>query len=83
MDHVVRDHPGHETEIMGGVWGAVGGFIKPAMLDEVMSSKAEIHFNEDQLFMRRFVWPHVRHHALAHDSFFCGEANLRTAAWRQ
>ena len=80
--HVVRDHPGHKTEIMGGVWGAVGGFIKPAMLDEVMSSKAEIHFNEDQLYMRRFVWPHVRHHALAHDSFFCGEANLRTAAWR-
>ena len=80
--HIVRDHPAHRPEIMGGLWGAVGGFIKSGMLDEFMSSAAEIQFNEDQLFMRRFVWPNVRHNALTHDSYFCEEPKYKTAVWR-
>lgn len=79
--HVVRDHPWHGTEIMGGIWGAVGGLIRPAMLEPFQSSTAEIKFYEDQYFLKRFVWPHIQAHALTHDSYLC-EAGYKTAAWR-
>lgn len=80
--HVVRDHPYHRTEIMGGVWGAVGGFIRPAMLSAVIASTNEVPFNEDQLFLRKYVWPHVRQHALTHDSYHCQIPDYKTMAWR-
>ena len=25
--HIMRDHPAHKTEILGGMWGARGGFL--------------------------------------------------------
>lgn len=80
--HIVRDYPAHYTEIMGGAWGAVGGLIRPSMLDAVVKSSVEVRFNEDQLFMREFVWPHVRQYALAHDSFYCEELKFKGPAWR-
>ena len=80
--HIIRDHPSHHNEIMGGAWGAVGGFIRPAMLDAVMASTAEVPFNEDQHFLGKYVWPHVRHHALTHDAFYCERPDYRVSAWR-
>lgn len=79
--HVVRDNPYHVTEIMGGIWVAVGGLIQPAMLYSFQSSTAETEFNDDQVFLKRFVWPHVQAHALTHDSYLC-QAGYKTAAWR-
>jgi hypothetical protein len=80
--HVVRDHPWHGTEIMGGIWGAVGGLIKPEMLQPFISSTAEIRFYEDQFFLKKYVWPHVRAHALTHDSYLCENPGYKTAEWR-
>ena len=80
--HIVRDHPAHFNEIMGGIWGAVGGFIRPAMLEAVMASTAEVPFNEDQLFLGKYVWPHVKYHALTHDAFHCESPAYRVSAWR-
>ena len=60
--HVMRDHPLHGIEILAGMWGAVGGLIRPQMLEPVMKSVAEVPLNEDEVFLRDFVWPHVRNH---------------------
>ena len=80
--HVMRDHPQHVNEILAGMWGAVGGLIRPQMLEPVMKSVAEVPFSEDQVFLRDFVWPHVRNHTLTHDSYHCTEPKYRSAAWR-
>ena len=48
--HVMRDHPQHVNEILAGMWGAVGGLIRPQMLEPIMKSVAEVPFNEDKSF---------------------------------
>lgn len=80
--HVMRDHPAHPTEIMGGLWGAVGGFVQSSLLEQLESTTAAIKFNEDQIFLKRYAWPHVRAHTLVHDSYYCDSAELTGAEWR-
>ena len=77
--HVVRDHPKHAWPIMGGMWGSVGGFVSPVLLDY---RRARAVTDDDQDDLARLVWPHVRQHALVHDSFFCGAPHLRGVEWR-
>jgi len=80
--HVMRDHPLHDTEILGGLWGAVGGFIRPGMFEPIMKSMAEVPFNEDQIFLRYFIWPYVRNYTLTHDSYHCSAPRYQSAIWR-
>jgi len=71
--HGERDAPGHDRAIMGGLWGAVGGFITPALhqkLVDVFRNDA-VRFDDDQLFLAEYVWPFVRSHAVIHDSYYC------------
>jgi len=71
--HGERDAPGHDRAIMGGLWGAVGGFITPALhqkLVDVFRNDA-VRFDDDQLFLAEYVWPFVRSHAVVHDSYYC------------
>ena len=47
-----------------------------------MASTAEVPFNEDQLFLAKYVWPHAKAHALTHDAFYCEKPEYRVSAWR-
>lgn len=74
--HGIRDHPHHGIEIMGAMWGALGGLIDGGLIEEYRRLKQATPFNEDQLFLREYVWPFVKKHALVHDSYFCQREDL-------
>ncbi len=67
--HVMRDHPEHNTEILGGMWGAK----KPILQDMIhlMNSYEKGDFWQvDQNFLRQVVWPRVAYTTFTHDPFF-------------
>lgn len=67
--HVMRDHPAHSTEILGGMWGAK----KPVLGDMMQLMKAYVKGNfwqVDQNFLREVVWPRVAYTTHTNDEFF-------------
>ena len=67
--HVMRDHPEHNTEILGGMWGA----RKPILQDivQLINSYDKGDFWQvDQNFLRQVVWPRVAYTTFTHDPFF-------------
>jgi hypothetical protein len=67
--HVMRDHPDHNTEILGGMWGA----RKPILQDIVHlmdAYKKDDFWQVDQNFLREVVWPRVSYTTFTHDPFF-------------
>jgi hypothetical protein len=67
--HVMRDHPEHNTQILGGMWGA----RKPILQDMkqlLKSYKKEDFWQVDQNFLREVVWPRVAYTVCTHDPFF-------------
>ena len=67
--HVMRDHPAHAIEILGGMWGA----RKPILGDMVHLINAYTKGNfwqVDQNFLKEVVWPRVSYTTCTHDEFF-------------
>tara|TARA_B100000212_G_scaffold341009_1_gene323024 strand:- start:1031 stop:1693 length:663 start_codon:yes stop_codon:yes gene_type:complete len=67
--HVMRDHPEHNTEILGGMWGA----RKPILQDmkHLIQSYTKGNFWQvDQNFLREVIWPRVAYTTFTHDPFF-------------
>ena len=79
--HIMRDHKRHTAPIMGGMWGAVYGFIPPnefeglyrKAIDFVKSgkSKGKEYYKKngvsDQGFLGNKIFPLIRTNHLAHD----------------
>lgn len=70
--HIMRDHPYHGTEILGGMWGSKRGTISniKAMIDEYNKSS---FLGVDQNFLREYIYPVVYNNSLIHDEFFMYE----------
>lgn len=67
--HVMRDHPAHGIEILGGMWGA----RKPVLGDMIhlINSYNKGNFWQvDQNFLKQVVWPRVAYTTCTHDEFF-------------
>lgn len=70
--HIIRDHPYHQTPILGGLWGINSERVK--MLDFwSLATEFTIEFGEDQRFLSRYVYPRVHTHAFIHDEYFAFE----------
>jgi len=67
--HIMRDHPWHNTEILGGMWGAKRGVI-PSMSTMCVEYVKGEFWQVDQNFLREEVWPLVGENFLVHDEFF-------------
>lgn len=67
--HIMRDHPAHATEILGGMWGARGGILK-GIKEEIDSYKGGDFWQVDQNFLRQVIYPRVKDNAFVHDEFF-------------
>lgn len=67
--HIMRDHPAHNTAIMGGMWGARGNVLKDIkrMIDEYQKGD---FWQVDQNFLREKIYPLVKDNAFVHDEFF-------------
>ena len=67
--HVMRDHPAHATEILGGMWGAKKPILGD-MLHLIDSYSKGNFWQVDQNFLREVVWPRVAYSTYTHDEFF-------------
>lgn len=67
--HVMRDHPAHATEILGGMWGArkpILGDMKH-LIDNYMKGN---FWQVDQNFLKEVIWPRVAYTTCTHDEIF-------------
>jgi hypothetical protein len=67
--HVMRDHPAHSIEILGGMWGA----RKPILGDMIQLMRAYTKGNfwqVDQNFLKEVIWPRVSYTTHTNDEFF-------------
>tara|TARA_R110000822_G_scaffold303122_1_gene427685 strand:+ start:2422 stop:3069 length:648 start_codon:yes stop_codon:yes gene_type:complete len=67
--HIMRDHPYHKTEILGGMWG-----VKKPLLNDMKSLmgsyKMGNFWQTDQNFLRERIYPLVKDYAMVHDEYF-------------
>ena len=66
--HIMRDHPYHTTEILGGMWGSKKGVItniKKEIDDYVKGNFWQV----DQNFLREKIYPLVKYNSLVHDEY--------------
>jgi hypothetical protein len=71
--HIMRDHPYHNTEILGGMWGVKNKLIDlggELTFDIISTYKDE--YQEDQRYLREEIWPRVKNDCMIHDEFFGG-----------
>ena len=70
--HIIRDHPYHATEILGGMWGARNGILKglKSMIQKHDNGTFDDKYQVDQNFLRDVVYPMVKDTAVVHDEFF-------------
>ncbi|MFH0919397.1 MAG: hypothetical protein V1913_03475 [Fibrobacterota bacterium] len=74
--HVMRDHPYHAVPILGGMWGAVSGFLpefRELYEQWIRNLRPTLHqrgsyFFSDQDFLTEMIWPRIRKKHLAHSS---------------
>ena len=67
--HIMRDHPAHGTQILGGMWGAKSGSI-PEMKSLISEYSKGNFWQVDQNFLREKIYPMVRRNSYVHDEFF-------------
>jgi len=70
--HIMRDHPFHKTEILGGMWGVRNGLLKGMtdMITKYDKGHYDNRYQVDQNFLREVVYPTVVHTATVHDPYF-------------
>ena len=67
--HIMRDHPYHGTEILGGMWGCRNGIL--SNIKELVEDYDKGNYWQiDQEFLKFIVYPIVRESAFVHDEFF-------------
>lgn len=67
--HIMRDHPYHATEILGGMWGARNGILKGIgkMIDDYTKGN---FWQVDQNFLKEKIYPIVKNNSCVHDEYF-------------
>lgn len=85
--HTLHDHQWHAVPILGGMWGAVAGFLHPKLFDAWRRQPATAAatgdtavYDADQNWLATRVWPLVKNATLQHASWQCGK--FGAAEWR-
>jgi len=67
--HIMRDHPAHGTEILGGMWGAKKGVVNnmKQLIDDYIKGD---FWQVDQNFLREQIYPLVKFDTTVHDEYF-------------
>ena len=66
--HIMRDHPYHRTEILGGMWGCRNGILKN--IKKLINDYNKGDFWQvDQNFLREKIYPLVVNQSTIHDSY--------------
>ena len=67
--HIMRDHPWHSTEILGGMWGVKKGIL-PNIIDQINTFNKGEYWQVDQNFLTQKIYPIVKDISMVHDEFF-------------
>jgi protein O-GlcNAc transferase len=67
--HIMRDHPYHATEILGGMWGVRNGFLL-GMRQAINDYNKGDFWQVDQNFLKKVVYPYIINNVCVHDEFF-------------
>ena len=67
--HIMRDHPFHRTEILGGMFGIKKNAI-PNLQNLINEYNKGDFWQVDQNFLREKVYPLIHHKSTVHDPFF-------------
>jgi hypothetical protein len=70
--HIMRDHPWHGSNILGGMFGVKGGVI-PDMRDLIQAWDQENRWQTDQEFLNTIIYPRIVNNAMIHAQFFAQE----------
>jgi len=67
--HIMRDHPNHGIEILGGMWGSKKGTVNQmkSLIDEYLKGD---FWQVDQNFLREKIYPLIKNNVVIHDEFF-------------
>lgn len=72
--HIMRDHPYHNTEILGGMWGCKNGLLKN-IRTLINNYKKGNFWQVDQNFLKEKIYPLVINNSIIHDSYLNFETN--------
>lgn len=66
--HIIRDHPYHQSPIMGGTLGVKGEALRllAALVRERLRSHRRTEYGDDQIFLNHYFYPKIRANALIH-----------------
>lgn len=67
--HIMRDHPYHQIEICGGMWGIKKGVL-PQMHDLIESFEKQNCWQTDQNFLKEKVYHLIKDNTMVHDPYF-------------
>jgi len=74
--HIMRDHPYHNTEILGGMWGVRNGLLKN--MKQLINDYTKGDFWQvDQNFLREKIYPLVVNNSFTHDTYFNYNTNSK------
>ena len=72
--HIMRDHPWHNIEILGGMWGSKKGSINN-IKQLINNWKQEDRWQTDQEFLKYIIYPLIKNNCMSHDEFFNYESH--------
>lgn len=72
--HIMRDHPYHQSQIMGGMWGSKNQLMRRIELSEKIKDwlakpKMIYRLGIDQDFLNEIIYPIVKNVSLEHSEF--------------
>lgn len=74
--HIMRDHPWHGSQMLGGMWGCKAGAFPD--FDMYMAAwEQEDRWQTDQDFLNSVIYPRVVHNAMIHASFLRMEPHAK------
>lgn len=77
--HIMRDHPWHGSQILGGMFGIKSGCLPEftKIMNHWLSINTKNEWQVDQDFLNQEIYPRVAHKAMVHDDFFVLERHSR------
>jgi hypothetical protein len=67
--HIMRDHPCHGIEILGGMWGVKYPYLID-MKNHINNFDKGNFWQIDQIFLKNIIYPIIKDGIYVHDEFF-------------
>ena len=75
--HIMRDHPWHSTQILGGMWGVRGNKLNN-MVQLITDYTKGDFWQVDQNFLKEKIYNLVVNDSIVHDEFFKYESHKKS-----